>query len=204
MPTVCSLFMVLICVFLSTNALAQNVTTSFNRSVLATNPAAASTRGFAQVSVSQTFKKVDSKMKVDGNAGGVAGEYGEDIKLHSTEIRLTGGHAHTIPELYLGFNEVTKQSSQSGVPEKSDSNMHFIDNFFNIAFRSTPTMGWGFKIYFPNFGFTTTRNATTSSGKKYISKNIYKQQVLGLSLGTTSLLGAGFYFGGFVNGELGN
>lgn len=182
---------------LARKAQAQNVTSSFDRTVLGTNPAAATTRGFAQVSIAHTLKTVDTKMEID--QGTEVNKLNEKINLNTSELRLTGGHAKFVPELYLGYNNAHKSVNNVWLGGEDNSTLKFIDNFLNLAKLVYPRLSIGLKLYFPSFGFSLTSPGKTQSGKKFTSNYSYHQNTLGMTVGSTLFLGAGFYVGAFAN-----
>jgi hypothetical protein len=183
---------------LAQKVFAQNVTTSFDRTMLATNPSAATTRGLAQVSISQTYKDVKSSMTDPTDLTATSRKVKEDIKLNTTELRFTGGHARLIPEVYLGYNKAIKKASVDGV-DSPDVKMNYIDSLINFGYKYSQRMGIGLQVYFPHFDFDASHSEKTQNGTKFKLKNIYSQQNFGASFGSTVLLGRNLYAGAFAN-----
>ncbi len=125
----------------------------------------------------------------------------EKVKLNTSELRLTGGHARFIPELYVGFNDAKKETTTSSSTETSTSKLQYIDNFLNLGFKLTQNFSMGVKGYFPNFGFKYTYPGQTKGGTKFNSTYNLDQKILGISVGATYHLGKGFFVGAFVNSD---
>ncbi len=186
----------LVWMFLATTVFAQNVTSSFDRNILSTNPSAAATRGFAQLSMAHTFKGVDTTVTPDPQQ---SDRYEEEVQLNSTELRITGGHRRYVPELYLGFNAVKKLTERVGTNEKLMSNTTFIDNSVAVGAWVTRRLSLGVRTYFPNISFNQKYPSSTEDGTSYMGNSDVEFRTTGVTLGAMLVVLKGFYFSVFGN-----
>ncbi len=186
----------LFCFMLASNVFAQNVTSSFDRNVLSTNPSAAATRGFAQLSMGHTFKGVETKVNPDALQ---SDQYEEEVQLNSTELRITGGHRRYVPELYIGFNDVKKVTERVGTSEKLMSDTTFIDNSLSLGVWATKRISIGLRTYFPNIAFNQKYPGTTKDGTSYMGNSEVVFKTTGVTLGATLVLVRGFFVSAFGN-----
>lgn len=144
----------------------QIVTSSYDRTVLSTNPASATTRTLSQVAIFDTFKSSDSDItEIQPTTKAM---WREEIKLNKVGLYFTG-HGKFAPELYISKDIAEKSLDLDGdSTSPQESKINLTNNMINLGFRLKRNFSVGIKYYKPSFSYkenfdTTYENGETSS-----------------------------------------
>jgi hypothetical protein len=183
---------------LSTNSLAQYVTSSFDHSQLCINPSATTTRSLSQNAFNYAVKGTDSDI-VEKRSDNEKYNWKEEIVIDKKELMIIRAKSKVTPEIYIGHNSGVKKlqlaQSSNANGEANENSINFVNNLFNFGLRSSGNLSWGFKFFTPKMSNTNISSTTYSDNKTSSYKNETDYTILGYGLGATARLTQSIYFG---------
>lgn len=181
-------YIFLLLISVTFHARGQVVTSSFDRTTLSQNPAAAATRTYGQFALFDTFRTTDSDIDQDG-AGTTL--WNNKIKINKLGAYITG-HGRVAPELYLSQDSATIDLEQKASAQTFRAKANLTNNFINLGLRMTSRFFVGLKAYSPAADFKQTVDLP---GLNF--EGTTKINVLGLGGGFTYHLLPKIYVGGY-------
>lgn len=176
---------------------AQVVTSSFDRTLLSTNPAASTTRGYGQMAAA--LRMNNSKSTIFDDSTGPTVKWKERFDTRRIETYFTGGHAKLVPEFYLSFNNGEKKLTSpdlAGQHQTTKSRMNLVNNMLNLGYRFSSTLAIGLKYYRPMFTYDEDYSFTDPSRTLSVSNKV-KTAITGIGVGATYALAPSLYWGGY-------
>lgn len=179
---------------------AQIVTSSFNRSQLAVNPSSAATRYYGYFSA--TYARDSSLSKIsETRSDGKMFRWKQNVGVEKKQLILTAVGRKFVPELFLSFDEVSKNLQlppQSGIMGQKEKNkVDFVNNLINLAYRYSPRVFWGIKFFNPKYNYNTNSSFTYPDSTMGKANGKTKNSMLGIGAGVTLKLTQNIYFGAF-------
>lgn len=189
-------FFLLFTLLLPAVSLAQIVTSSFDRTVLSINPAAATSRGYAQVAIGYKVNTSDSVI-TSQRANEKAFKWNEKIQVDRKEAYFTGGHSRLVPELYLSQNQGKREIGRKHENRNVSNNLSLFNNLFNLGAKMTSRLSLGVTFYAPSFNFSQENEYKYPDGKKSKITSKSKTSLMGIGMGYRYALSQRFYIGGY-------
>ncbi len=173
------------------------VTSSFDRSSLAVNPAAAATRVHSLVSLSYRLRNSDSEITEERGEETIP--WSEEFRSSKYSLLLTGGRKRLVPELYLSFDKGRRSvAGDDGYTNSdNDTDLSLLNNILNLGYKARPWLSLGVKFFMPSYTLKRDERGR-GDGWRWRNESTEKTRLLGLGGGTEMHLWRGFHVGGYL------
>lgn len=181
------------------HAWAQNVTASFDSTLIGENPAAAGTREFGVIapSVSATHTKHLVAYAPTVNAT-TTSDVERNIDVQRYEAVLAGKGQKFVPEFYASQNQGTVTISAADGSSKTETKIRMFNYQGNLAFKASNKFIFGLTIFRPQMTYKTDYNSVIDANTTIDEERSLKMEVEGLGAGTTFTLGSKLSIGLFA------
>lgn len=183
----------------SFSAFSQVVTSSFDRGLITTNPAAATLRNFGQFSFTHNSDKTDSDITLPNGSNSDDVKWKEEIQIHRQELIIAGSKGKIVPEFYLSQNTGSKKQSVEGGQSDSDNKISFLNNMLNIGYRYKPWLDLGIKLARPMVSFSSVYDQRNPDSSRYTGTGKQKSTITTIGSGITFKPFKNVYLGAFYS-----
>lgn len=172
------------------HAWAQNVTASFDSTLIGENPAAAGTREFGVIapSVSATHTKHIVDYSPTPNSSSQS-DVERNIDVQRYEVVLAGKGERLVPELYASQNQGTVTISSADGSDKTDTKISMFNYQANLALKATNKFFLGVTLFRPEMSYNTNFNQILDANNTITEDRKMKMSVEGLGVGSTFTMG---------------
>lgn len=186
---------------ISPHAHAQIVTSSFNKSMLAVNPAAAATKNHGFFSLSISRENSSSKINEE-RPDGDKNEWKSKYQIDKRELILTASGQTFFPELYLSMDKLKQELDLSNPATSSTAtnegrDVDFINNLFNLGYKVSNRTFLGFRYFMPRIKYKFDNEYEYSDNQTTGQKGKVNDKMTGIGAGFSIKLTENTYFGAF-------